>query len=253
MQLEGENYFVPIDARIQNAADVPAEAIRISDYIRPLAALKLKANIVVFDAARANPFARSGPPLAGGLALVEAEPGSLIAFNAAPGTVASEGQGAYGAYAQALAEMMRDGGLSLSDVFDRTRLRVNELTKGAQVPWDASKVEAPFTFFERAPDAPPPQVSAEQTAEIRSKPIRDLGAEDAYVAALERDTLRDYLDFLAAYPHDRMAKRVRAIVAARREAITWRRTRSVELAACILVLSAPLSARSTRLRCPPSP
>ena len=153
----------------------------------------------------------------------------MIAFNAAPGTVASEGQGAYGAYAQALAEMMRDGGLSLSDVFDRTRLRVNELTKGAQVPWDALKVEAPFTFFERAPDAPPPQVSAEQTAEIRSKPIRDLGAEDAYVAALERDTLRDYLDFLAAYPHDRMAKRVRAIVAARREAITWRRTRSVRI------------------------
>ena len=228
LQLEGENYFVPIDAKIQNAADVPAEAIRISDYIRPLAALKLKANIVVFDAARANPFARSGPPLAGGLALVEAEQGSLIAFNAAPGTVASEGQGPYGAYAQALAEMMRDGGLSLNDVFDRTRLRVNEMTKGAQVPWDASKVEASFRFFERAPDAPPPQVSAEQTEEIRSKPIRDFGAEDAYVAALERDTLRGYLDFLAAYPHDRMAKRVRAIVAARREAITWRRTRSVD-------------------------
>src|SRR5262249_50094574 len=88
LQLEGENYFVPIDARTARDADAAAEALRISDYIRPLAALKLKATIVVLDAARANPFAASGPPLAGGLALVEPEPGMLIAFNAAPGTVA---------------------------------------------------------------------------------------------------------------------------------------------------------------------
>src|SRR5207253_1794186 len=65
----------------------------------------------------------------------------------------------------------------------------------------------------------------EQTAAMRARPMRDLGAQDAYVAALERDTLQGYLDFLAAYPDDPMARRVRAIVAARREAITWRRTR----------------------------
>src|SRR5262245_35486252 len=65
VQLEGENYFVPVDAKIARDADVAAEAIRMSDYIRPLAALKLKASIVVLDAARANPFAKSGPPLAG--------------------------------------------------------------------------------------------------------------------------------------------------------------------------------------------
>src|SRR5262249_5257019 len=86
----------PIDAKIARDSDVAAEAIRMSDYIRPLAALKLKASIVVLDAARANPFAKSGPPLAGGLALVEPEPGVLIAFNAAPGTVAPEGQGGGG-------------------------------------------------------------------------------------------------------------------------------------------------------------
>src|SRR3984893_12677331 len=57
LQLEGENYFAPIDARIAGDADVAAEAIRISDYTRPLAALRLKASIIVLDAARANPFA----------------------------------------------------------------------------------------------------------------------------------------------------------------------------------------------------
>ena len=228
LQLEGENYFVPVDAKIARDTDVPLEAVRVSDYTRPLAALGLKASIVVLDAARANPFAKSGKPLAGGLALAEPEPGTLIAFNAAPGTVAPEGQGPYGPYAQALAEMMREAGLPLADVFERTRLRVNDTTKGAEVPWQVSRVQTPVVFFERGPDAPPPAVSAEQTDSMRSRPIRDLDAQQAYLEALDRDTLQGYLDFLAAYPDDPMAARVRAIVPARREAITWRRTRVVD-------------------------
>ncbi len=228
VQLEGENYFVPVDAKIARDTDVSVESVRISDYTRPLAALKLKANVVVLDAARAHPFAKSGQPLASGLSLVEPEKDMLVAFNAAPGTVAPQEKGPYGAYAQALAEMMRTGGLSLGEVFERVRLRVNEMTKGGEVPWHASKIGAPFVFFERAPDAPAPAVTNEQVSSIRAKPIRDFDAREAYIAALERDTLQGYLDFLSAYPDDPMARRVRAIVAARREAITWRRTRTVD-------------------------
>src|ERR1700730_3597804 len=224
LQLEGENYLVPIDANIARDSDVPVRALRVSDYTHALAALHLKATIVVLDAARASPFSTSGQPLAGGLALVEPEPGTLIAYNATPGTVAPEGQDGYGPYATALAEMIREGGLQPADVFSRVRLRVNEATKGAQVPWNASRIQSEFVFFERGPDAPPPAGSVEQTASIRSRPLRDLGAQDAYVASLSRDTLDAYEDFLGAYPRDPMAKRVRALVAARREAFTWRRT-----------------------------
>ena len=78
LQLEGENYFVPTDANIARDVNVSSEALRLSDYSKPLAALGIKASILVLDAARASPFAKSGPPLAGGLALVE--PGTLIAF-----------------------------------------------------------------------------------------------------------------------------------------------------------------------------
>ena len=221
LQLAGENYFVPVDSAINRDTDVPIEALRTGDYIRQLASLPLKAGIVVLDAARQQPFVNG--QIASGLALVEADPHMLIAFNAAPGTVAPAEQGPYGVYAQSLAEMIRTGGLPLPEVFNRVRLRVNEASKGAQVPWDSQKVDAAFTFFERGPDAPaaPPP---DQVAAIRSKPIRDLGVQDAYAAVLERDTLPAYEDFLAAYPDDPMAKRVRAIAAARREAITWRRT-----------------------------
>jgi uncharacterized caspase-like protein len=222
LQLEGENYIVPVDAKIGRDSDIAAEAVRISDYIRPLGALDLKTSVVVLDAARKNPFLISGAPLAGGLALMEPAPRMLVAFNAAPGTVAPEQSGPYGPYAQALAEMMREGGLSLHTVFDRVRLRVNDMTKGAQVPWNSRKAEASLVFFERSPDAP--AASTEQGAAVRGRAIRDLDARDAYYAALERDTLEGYEEFVAAYPNDPMAKRVRAIIAARREAIIWRQT-----------------------------
>jgi len=220
VQLTGENYFVPVDAKIARDTDVPVEAIRMSDYTHQLSALQIKASVIVLDAARSNSFAKDGQPLAGGLALVDPDPKMLIAFNSAPGTVAPDGAPPYGPYAQSLAEMIRTGGLSLPDVFDRVRLRVNEMTKGAQIPWDAQKIDSPFVFFERKPDAP--QVQSD--AGLRTKPIRDYSAQDAYAAALERDTMQGYEDYLAAYPTDPLAKRVRAIVAARREAITWRRT-----------------------------
>lgn len=229
LQYQGDNYFLPVDAQIANATDVPIQALRLSDFTRSLATLNNHGSIVVLDAARSYPFPQSAsgsqsgaPELAGGLALVDPDANQLIAFNAAPGTVAPEENGPYGAYAHALAEMIRSGGLPVADVFDRTRLRVSDLTKGAEVAWDASKFTTPFTFFDRAPDAPAPVAESDTT--IRSKPIRAFDEKDAYFAALDRDTLSGYEDFLAAYPHDAMARRVRAIVAARREAITWRET-----------------------------
>src|SRR6266436_4350481 len=224
IQLAGENYFIPVDSAISRDTDIPIEGMRISDYTRQLASLPLKASVVVLDAARQQPFVQGGEPIAGGLALVEPGPNMLVAFNAAPGTVAPNEPGPYGIYAQSLAEMIRTGGLSLPEVFDRVRLRVGEASKGAQMPWDAQKVQSPFTFFDRAPDAPPTQGAADQVTAFRDRPIRDLGAQDAYTAALERDTVQGYEDFLAAYAADPLAKRVRAILAARREAITWRRT-----------------------------
>ena len=67
------------------------------------------------------------------------------------------------------------------------------------------KIQAQFIFFDRAPDAPPTQGAADQLAAIRDRPIRDLSVQDAYTAALERDTLQAYEDFLAAFPNDPLA------------------------------------------------
>src|SRR5271166_1553792 len=196
MQLAGENYFIPVDTDISRDTDIPTEGIRISDYTHQLASLPLKASIVVLDGARQQPFIEGNPQIASGLALVDPENNMLIGFNAAPGTVAPSEPGPYGVYAQSLAEMIRTGGLALPDVFDRLRMRVNETSKGAQVPWDAQKIQAQFLFFDRAPDAPPAQGPADQVAAIRTRPIRELPVQDAYAAAIARDTLQGYDDFV---------------------------------------------------------
>lgn len=222
LQVEGESYFAPVDARINAASDVALAALRVSDYAKRLAALPLKARFLVLDAGRRSPFARQGEPLAGGLALMEPEAGSLVAFNAAPGTVGPDETGGYGAYAKALAEMIRAGGLAPAELFDRVRLRVVESTKGTLVPWDASRIEAPFEFLARAPDAPPIE---RPEAALKGRPLSEIGARDAFALCLERDTVEGYQDFLTAYPADPQAARVRAILAARREALTWRQSR----------------------------
>jgi uncharacterized caspase-like protein len=223
LQLEGENYLVPTDAAITHDTDIPLRAARLSDYLKPLAALNLKATIVVMDAARENPFTLSGQPIAGGLALYDPPANVLLAYNAAPGTIAQSEPGPYGVYAHALSEMIRAGGMPLTQVFEETRLRVSENTKGAVVPWN-STVNSPFVFFQRTAQAP----AREDDSALRSKPIAQLGPTDGYTAAIAQDSLQGYQEYLAAYPGDPSAKRVRAMLAARREAMFWRRVRAMD-------------------------
>jgi uncharacterized caspase-like protein len=224
LQFEGENYLVPVDAEMAEASDVSLRALRLSEQTKALAALPLKTAFLIVDAAHASPFVWFGQPPASGLAWIEPETNMLIAFNAAPGTVSPDKANGYGPYAMALAEMIREGSLTPAKAFDRVRLRVNELTKGAQVPWDTSKADPQFMFLERGPGAPPRADSPERTAWMRSQPMRSLGASDGYMVALMRDTFDAYTDFLADYWRDPMTKRVRALLGVRRESITWQRT-----------------------------
>ena len=222
-QFAGENYFVPVDADLVRDVDVSLQAVRVSDFTQPLAALPGLLKIVVLDAARQSPFARGGQPLASGLALVDPGAGLAIAFNAAPGTVGPDEPGPYGAYATALTEMIAAGGLGLDDLFARVRLRVSEVTNGGEVPWYASQIDGPFFITERSADAPPaPNVVP--LADLRGRAMNSyLNAEDAYAAALALDTMEGYQQFLALYPSGPYSRRVAAMLAVRREEIIWRR------------------------------
>src|SRR5579862_393741 len=223
LQFNGENYFIPADADIARDVDIPLQAIRVSDFLQPLAAMPARVKVVILDAARRNPFAGGDQPLASGLALVDAVPGMAIAFNAAPGTIGPDEPGPYGAYATALTEMIATGGLSFDDMFARVRLRVSNLTQGVEIPWYVSQIGGPFFMTERAADAPPaPDVMP--IADIRNRPLRDFAnVDDAYAAVLALDTIEGYQQFLAIYSYSPYSQRVAAMLAVRREEIVWRR------------------------------
>ncbi|MGO4526827.1 caspase family protein [Microvirga sp. 2MCAF35] len=218
IQLEGENYLLPVDARIERDVDVPIEGFRLSDLVRSLERSPAQARVIVADMARDYPLGPRSEPVAQGLALMEPPAGFLMAFSSAPNIVASDRQGSYGAYAAALAEMIRQPGMPLDEVFARTRLRTHEATNGLQIPWHSANLgNGSFVFFEQAEAAATPLVR-----EVRR--IEDVPAEEAYAIAVERDTIQDYQAFLRRYPDHRLARRVTALLAARREAIVWRRT-----------------------------
>ena len=217
LQYNGDDYFPGVDAKVSAAADIPNNGIPLGALEQALAGMNIAGRIFVLDGARANPFAPGDKSIAGGLAMVDPPNGALVAFNAAPGTIGPSESGTYGAYAQALAGALATGGLTASQVFDETRLRVSDTTKGAEIPWDASKIGAGFVFG-TAPQGVRP---AAQLAALQDTPIPTAGAQSAFASALAQDTIAAYEAFLNAYPNDPLAKRVRALLAARREARTW--------------------------------
>src|ERR1700722_17556157 len=93
-QLGGENYLIPIGTEISDVADLPTRASALSELTRAFRPLNLKSSLIVLDAARPGPFVLPGQ--AGGLSWSEPESNMLIAFSAAPGTLARDAADGFG-------------------------------------------------------------------------------------------------------------------------------------------------------------
>ena len=174
----------------------------------------------MIDAARPLPFRPQGRGLAPGLEALEAPQGLLIAYSSGPGTVAPDGPGPYGAYATAIAEMLRAPGVDLNTAFTHIRSRTHLSTQGQQTPWHVSnlgeliELVPPDAATAALPPPPPPRVA---------RPMRALGADEAYALAIETDQLDRYVEFVDAYPDSPYSERVWAMIRARREALVWMR------------------------------
>ena len=174
-QSGGENYLVPVDAVINSDADVANESFRLNDLLDELAKTPLAARIVVLDASRDHEFgSRSGKPVAKGLAKGDALPGMLLAFAAAPGAISIDGDTDYSLFTGALVTVMRQPGLDMEQVFKATRLTVNKVTAGAQIPWMVSALTVDVTLFAEPGEAPPAPVAVPPAAEPRAKPAAEL-------------------------------------------------------------------------------
>src|SRR5215475_6624622 len=120
-QVKGENYLIPVNAVITKEEEVEYESVNAGFVLAQMANAQNKLNIVILDACRNNPFARSFRSAASGLAQMNAPAGTIIAYATEPGSVAADGAGRNGLYTEELLKAMRAPGLKIEDVFKRVR------------------------------------------------------------------------------------------------------------------------------------
>ncbi len=146
VQSKGHNYLFPVDADIQSEAEVEDSGVDLSLVLNVMDEAQNGLNVVILDACRNNPFARSFRSASEGLAQVDAPTGTLIAYATAPGRVAADGVGQNGLYTSELLKAMQVPGLSALEVFMRVRAEVMKQTGNNQVPWEASSLVGAFYF-----------------------------------------------------------------------------------------------------------
>ena len=145
LQMNGENYLVPVDAKIQNAADVRFNTIDLTDIQQEMESGG-RTNIIILDACRDNPFAdklaQTGRSLGSrGLVRVEtAAQGSLIVYSTQPNNVALDGAGRNSPFTAALLRHVATPGLEVRQMISRVRGDVLAATEQKQTPWDSSSL-----------------------------------------------------------------------------------------------------------------
>ena len=223
LQYEGENIFLPVGARLERESDAPLRGMRLGDLAHALAETPPHVKILLVDSSGLPTAFRNGRNPAQGLAIMEPPENVAIGFATAPDAVPLAAAPPYGAYAKALVEMMRLPGLGIDDFLAKVRLRVHEDTKGQQTPWDAVNLRVnDFSFFVPEANVTPPP-APQPMARLEGRTLRDSSPAEAYAIVIERDRIGDYQEFLRIYPEDPLARRVKVLLAQRREALMWRK------------------------------
>jgi hypothetical protein len=207
VQLAGENYLVPVDAKVSNPTELVNNSVRLVDVMSTLETIPSRMRIVILDACRNNPFPDVND--AGrGLAIVDAPNGSIVGYSTAPGAEAEDGTGGHSPYTQAFLTIAREPNVPIEQLFKRVRLQVNQTTLGAQIPWESSSLTSDFTFFgDTAVAATRAPVNAPVVQMASNLPSRSTRQAYDYVVSEARPEY--YQEFIQMYPHDPLSDHVR--------------------------------------------
>jgi hypothetical protein len=146
LQVAGRNYLVPVDARLQAEQDVKYRCMDAGLVLGRMENAGNGLNIVILDACRNNPYARSFRSATEGLAKMDAPKGSLVAYATAPDSVAADGTGKNGIYTGQLLKNLRMPGLGIEELLKQVRIGVLRETGEKQVPWESSSLTGHFVF-----------------------------------------------------------------------------------------------------------
>ncbi|MBH5388047.1 caspase family protein [Bradyrhizobium diversitatis] len=207
VQLAGENYLVPVDAKVSSPTELLNNSVRLVDVMSTLETIPSRMRIVILDACRNNPFPEVND--AGrGLAIVDAPNGSIVGYSTAPGAEALDGTGGHSPYTQAFLNVAREPNVPIEQLFKRVRLQVNQTTSGAQIPWESSSLTSDFTFFgDTAVAANRAPVKAPVVQMASSLPSRSTRQAYDYVVSEGRPEY--YQEFIRMYPHDPLCDHIR--------------------------------------------
>ena len=189
VEARGDNYLIPLGAKIESELEFESRAVPAKRVMSWMEEAGNRLNILILDACRDNPYkgTRGGPR---GLAPITSGPsGSLIAYSAAPGKVADDGDGKNSPYTLALAQTLIDPGLQVEEVFKLVRARVEEETGGSQTPWEHSALKGDFYFVPPQKDDvdPPPPPPPDE-------------AKNAYETAAKENSIAAYQAVVEHYP-----------------------------------------------------
>ena len=179
VQVDGENYLIPVDAQLKRERDVRREAVPLGDVLKFMEEAETKVNIVIIDACRDNPFYRRwhrtrGSTSVRGLSQVDLPPqGIIIAFATAPGAFAEDGQGRRNSpFTSNLLKYIKTPNLEVARMFRDVRAAVWQETDSQQRPWYRESLIGSF-FFNPTEEqrTPSSQSSPSSTTAAAGQPI----------------------------------------------------------------------------------
>jgi hypothetical protein len=153
LQVGGQNYLVPIDAKAEEEAALDFEMVRV-EVVQRLMERQTESNILFLDACRDNPLARNlarsmgtrSAEVGRGLAQIQAGVGTLISFATQPGNVALDGTGRNSPFTGALVSHLAAPKEDLSGILIDVRRDVMQATRNKQIPWEHVALRDRFYF-----------------------------------------------------------------------------------------------------------
>jgi len=142
VQVEGENYLLPIGDGVKDASELATKAVSASQVVRAMARSGNDLNIIILDACRDNPLTE----VTSGLSRIDSSASLFVSYSTSPGAVALDGEGRNSPYTKHLTLALATPNLNLEETFKKTLKGVYQETSGQQTPWLSSSFFGEFVF-----------------------------------------------------------------------------------------------------------
>ncbi len=220
MQVDGENYLAPVDAKLLQDTDLDFEAVKLS-FIQDQMEHQTDTVLLFLDACRDNPLAKKikgkSRSISQGLAEVKSASGTLIAFATAPNDVALDGSGRNSPFTTALLENISRPNVEIQTMMTDVRQQVYTTTDEKQTPWINSSLLGRFYFAASdepaAEPAPVKVVSVETDTGSSSRSTANNEAAMAWEAVAKSTSADELRLFALTYPNTFHAKLARMKIA----------------------------------------